>query len=91
MAQSNLKEVLYRIISDWKSRQNKNSFECGQQLEQELAHFPLDEIDAMSSELQKTQQILRNVALAFASECWLPEDSSKASVLHAINAYLKTL
>lgn len=91
MMQPSLKEVLHIIISDWKVKQNKNSFECGQQLERELTHFPLDEIDTMSSELQKTQRLLRDVALAFNSECWLPEESPKASVLHAINAYLKTL
>lgn len=40
MTQSNLKEVLARLIHDWKSKQKWNSWECGTQLETELAHFP---------------------------------------------------
>lgn len=72
MQVSNLKEVLARIIVDWKTKQNKNSFECGVQLEQELAHFPLDEIDQLVSEIDKCRRLLRDVALAYENECSLP-------------------
>ena len=87
----NLKEVLARMIADWKTRQNKNSFECGVQLEQELSHYPLDEISALVSELDKTRRMLRDVSFAFESECVMPHDSSKSTILRAIRAYNKTL
>lgn len=87
----NLKEVLARMITDWKARQNKNSFECAVQLDQELSHYPLDEISALVSELDKTRRMLRDVSLAFESECVLSYDSSKSIVLRAIRAYNKSL
>jgi len=91
MQSANLKEVLARIIVDWKSKQNKNSFECGVQLEAELAHFPLDEIDRMISDLDKAHRLLRDLALAFSNECMLPYDSPKSITLRAVNTYLKSL
>lgn len=91
MTTPSLKEVLARIIVDWKAKQNKNSFECGVQLEKELAHFPLDEIDRLVSELGKTQRLLRDLSLAFSNECVLPYDSAKSITLRAVNAYLKSL
>lgn len=91
MTSPNLKEVLARVILDWKAKRNKNSYECGVQLETELAHFPLDEIDAMACEIDKTWRLLRDLALAFSNECVLPYDSPKSVTLRAVNAYLKSL
>lgn len=86
---SDLKATLTRIIADWKAKQNKTSFECGVQLETELAHFPLDEIDVMVNELDKANRLLRDVAIAFGNECILPYDSTKSIALRAINVHLK--
>lgn len=74
LTQYNIKEVLARLVSDWKSKQKWNSWECGTQLETELSHFPLDEIDAMSSEIDKCRRLLRDVALAYYNDCSLPYD-----------------
>lgn len=91
MDSPNLKEVLTRMMFDWKAKQNKNSFECAVQLDQELSHYPLDEISALVSELDKTRRMLRDVSIAFESECTLPHESSKSIVLRAIRAYNKSV
>lgn len=91
MTQSNLKEVLARLIHDWKSKQKWNSWECGVQLENELAHFPLDDIHAMSSEIDKCRRLLRDVALAYSNDCSLPYDGAKPSTMRAVREYLKTV
>lgn len=91
MQSPNLKEVLARIVFDWKSKQNKNSYECGVQLENELSHFPLDDVDRMASNLDKANRLLRDIALAFNNECILPYDSPKSIILRAVNVYLKLL
>lgn len=91
MTQSNFKEVLARLSCDWKTKQKWNSYECGVQLETELAHFPLDEIDAMSSEIVKCRRLLRDVVLAYSNDCSLPYDGPKPSTMRAVREYLKPL
>lgn len=73
MTQSNLKEVLARLIHDWKAKQKWNSYECGVQLETELAHI----VDISALPWRQRRLEFRFPLLAYRVSVWLIDPRPK--------------